>query len=109
MDFIKSQLHEIAAGLELMYEQLSGDLSQTNYSSTCFGLLEFRRRAEMLQRTRIEGQLLAPRWRRWIDWKALAGDITPNEANTSDYRSVRFVRPARACSVAVSRHAAWLW
>lgn len=76
-----------------MYEQLSGDLSQTNYSSTRFGLLEFRRRAEMLQRTLIEGQLLAPLWGRWIAWKALAGDISPDDAIAPDYRAVRFVAP----------------
>lgn len=93
VDFIKAQLHEIAAGLGLMYEQLSGDLSQTNYSSTRFGLLEFRRRAEMLQRTLIEGQLLAPLWGRWIAWKALAGDISPDDASAPDYRAVRFVPP----------------
>jgi len=93
VDFIKAQLHEIAAGLGLMYSQLTGDLSQANYSSTRFGLLEFRRRAEMLQKTLIEGQLLRPLWRRWIDWKALAGEITPDEANGPDYRAVRFVPP----------------
>ncbi|KPQ07469.1 MAG: phage portal protein, lambda family [Rhodobacteraceae bacterium HLUCCA12] len=93
VDFIKSQLHEIAAGLGLMYEQLSGDLSQANYSSARFGLLEFRRRAEMLQRTLIEGQLLRPLWRRWIDWKSLAGEITPEDAMSPDYRAVRFVAP----------------
>ncbi|GAA0303418.1 phage portal protein [Rhodovulum strictum] len=93
VEFIKSQLHEIAAGLGLMYEQLSGDLSQANYSSARFGLLEFRRRAEMLQRTLIEGQLLRPLWRHWIGWKALAGEISPEDATAPDYRAVRFVPP----------------
>lgn len=96
VDFIRVQLHEIAAGLGLMYEQISGDLSEANYSSARFGLLEFRRRAEMLQRNLIEGQLLRPLWRRWIDWKALAGEITPEDAASSDYRAVRFVPPGWA-------------
>lgn len=93
VDFIKAQLHEIAAGLGLLYEQLSGDLSEANYSSARFGLLEHRRRAEMLQRILIEGQLLRPLWRRWIDWKALVGDISLEDAASPDYRAVRFVPP----------------
>ncbi|QDY70016.1 phage portal protein [Qingshengfaniella alkalisoli] len=93
VEFIKAQLHEIAAGAGLMYEQISTDLSSTNYSSARFGLLEFRRRAEMLQRLLIEGQLLRPLWRRWIDWKALAGDVPSDGASLSDYRAVRFVPP----------------
>ena len=47
----------------------------------------------MLQRTLIEGQLLRPLWRRWIAWKALAGEISPADATVPDYRAVRFVAP----------------
>lgn len=90
-DFMKGQLREIATGTGLMYEQLTGDLSGANYSSARFGLLEFRRRAEMLQRSLIDIQLLRPLWRRWIDWKILRGDISPDEA--ADFLAVRFVPP----------------
>ena len=91
--FLKAQLREIAAGTGLMYEQLSGDLSEANYSSARFGLLEFRRLAEQRQRILIESQLLRPLWRRWINWKALAGEITAEDAADPDYRAVRFVAP----------------
>ena len=65
-DFLKSQQREIAVGMGVTFEQLTGDLSSTNYSSARVGLLEFRRRIEMLQKTIIEAQLLRPLWRAWI-------------------------------------------
>ncbi len=93
VEFLKGQQREIAVGVGLTFEQVTGDLSGTNYSSARVGLLEFRRRAEMLQRTLIEAQLLRPLWRRWIDAKALAGEIGANEAELADYRAVKFVAP----------------
>jgi len=96
VEFVKGQQREIAVGVGLTYEQVTGDLSGTNYSSARVGLLEFRRRAEMLQRTLIEAQLLRPLWRRWIDAKALAGEIGASETELADYRAVKFVSPGWA-------------
>ena len=93
VEFVKGQQREIASGVGLTYEMLSGDLSGTNYSSARVGLLEFRRRCSMLQRTLIEAQLLRPLWRRWIDAKALSGEIGASESELSDYRAVKFVAP----------------
>jgi len=89
--FLKMQDREIAAGVGLTYEALTGDLSGANYSSARVGLLEFRRRAEMLQRVLIEGQCLRPLWRRWVALKALAGEIPA--ADLRQYQAVRFVAP----------------
>ena len=93
VEFVKGQQREIASGVGLTYEMLSGDLSGTNYSSARVGLLEFRRRCEGLQRTLIEAQLLRPLWRRWIDAKALSGEIGASESELADYRAVKFVAP----------------
>ena len=93
VEFVKGQQREIASGVGLTYEMLSGDLSGTNYSSARVGLLEFRRRCSMLQRTLIEAQLLRPLWRRWIDAKALSGEIGASESELADYRAVKFVAP----------------
>ncbi|WP_290689971.1 MULTISPECIES: phage portal protein [unclassified Haematobacter] len=90
-EFLRAQQREIAAGLGLTYEQLTGDLSGANYSSARVGLLEFRRRAEMLQRLLIEGQFLRPLWKRWIAVKALAGEIAA--AEIEEHQAVRFVAP----------------
>ncbi len=91
--FLRAQDREIAAGVGLTYEQLTGDLSEATYSSARVGLLEFRRRAEMLQRVLIEGQFLRPLWHRWIEVQALAGTIPADPAALADYRAVRFVAP----------------
>lgn len=93
VDFLRAIDREIAAGVGLTYEQLSGDLSEANYSSARVGLLEFRRRCEMLQRTLIEGQFLRPLWRRWIAVQALAGAIPADPRSLADYGAVRFVAP----------------
>lgn len=91
VDFLRAQDREIAAGTGLTFEALTGDLGEANYSSARVGLLDFRRRAEMLQRLLIEGRLLAPLWRRWIEVQALAGVIPADQME--DYLPVRFVPP----------------
>lgn len=48
-EFIRQQLHAIAAGAGLTYELLTGDLSMVNYSSYRAGVLEFRRAVEQYQ------------------------------------------------------------
>lgn len=92
-DFLRAQDREIAAGVGLTFEALTGDLTQTNYSSARVGLLEFRRRAEMLQRQLIEGLFLRPLWKRWIELRALAGEIEASSSEMEGFRTVRFVPP----------------
>ncbi|EIE53131.1 lambda family phage portal protein, partial [Citreicella sp. 357] len=92
-EFLRAQYREIAAGVGLTFEALTGDLTQTNYSSARVGLLEFRRRAEMQQTQLIEGQLLCPLWHRWIELRALAGEIEVTGAALADFHAVRFVPP----------------
>lgn len=70
------QLHAIAAGLGITYEQLTGDLSQVNYSSLRAGLLEFRRLVEMIRWQVLIPKLCAPVWRRFIDRALVAGVIS---------------------------------
>ena len=91
VEFLRSQDREIASGTGLTFEQLTGDLSGANFSSARMGAIEFRRRAEMLQKTLIEGQFLRPLWRQWIAMQVLAGLVAPDE--TADFESVRFIGP----------------
>ena len=93
VEFLRAQDREIAAGVGLTFESLTGDLGEANYSSARVGLLEFRRRAEMMQKNLIEGQFLRPLWRRWIDTLSLSGAIPADPATLADYRAVRFVAP----------------
>lgn len=92
-EFLRAQDREIAAGVGLTFEALTGDLTQTNYSSARVGLLEFRRRAEMLQKYLIEGKLLRPLWARWIEVLDLSGKIEVGGAAPGDFDGVRFVPP----------------
>lgn len=48
-DYMRTQLRAVAAGSGVTYEQLTGDLSQVNYSSSRAGMLEFRRDIERWQ------------------------------------------------------------
>jgi lambda family phage portal protein len=73
--YMRAQLHAIAAGLGITYEQLTGDLSQVNYSSLRAGLLEFRRSVETLRWQVFIPQFCVPVWRRFIDRAFLAGRI----------------------------------
>jgi lambda family phage portal protein len=91
--FLAAVDREIAAGAGITYESLTGDLGAANYSSARVGLLDFRRRAEAMQRNLVEGQFLRPLWRRWIGVQTLAGFIPADPVAQADYRAVRFVGP----------------
>lgn len=73
--WIKQQVHEIAAGLGITYEQISTDLRGVNYSSIRAGLLEFRRRCEALQWHTIIFQFCQPVMRRWMDVAIASGAL----------------------------------
>jgi lambda family phage portal protein len=48
-EWLRAQLHIVAAGFRMPYELLTGDLSQVNYSSIRAGLVEFRRLIDAVQ------------------------------------------------------------
>ncbi len=74
-EYARTQLHAIAAGLKITYEQLTGDLSQVNYSSLRGGLLEFRRMIEAIRWQVFVPMLCIPVWNRFIDRAYVAGTI----------------------------------
>lgn len=73
--WIVQQLRAIAKGLGITYEQLTGDLSQVNYSSIRAGLLQFRRRCEALQWHMLIFQLCRPVLWRWLELAVLSDAI----------------------------------
>lgn len=93
VEYLAAIDREIAAGTGLPYEALTGDLGQANYSSARVGLLDFRRRAEALQKHLIEAQFLRPLWRRWIEVNQLAGALDPDDP---ELFAVRFIGPGFA-------------
>ena len=73
--YMRAQLHAVAAGLGITYEQLTGDLSQVNYSSLRAGLLEFRRMIDTLRWQVFIPQFCLPVWKRFIDRAYITGRI----------------------------------
>lgn len=75
LPFIQQNLRAIAIGMGLTYEQLTGDLSQVNYSSIRAGLLEFRRLCESIQWHVLVYQFCRPVVLRWLDVAVLSGAV----------------------------------
>jgi len=78
-EFMRQQFRAVAAAMGITYEMLTGDLTQVNYSSIRAGLLEFRRRCEVIQHGVIVHQLCRPIWRAWMDQAVLEGALSMPE------------------------------
>jgi lambda family phage portal protein len=63
-EWLRAQLHIVAAGFRMPYELLTGDLSQVNYSSIRAGLVEFRRMIDAAQWQLFIPMFCQPVW----DW-----------------------------------------
>lgn len=81
-DYASISGHEIAAGLGTTYEDLTGDLSQVNYSSYRAGRLIHRRIVEQFQWTVFVPQFLAPVRTRWLQAGFVAGALPVAEDRT---------------------------
>jgi lambda family phage portal protein len=94
-DLMRHMLRSIAAGGGLSYESLTGDLSQTNFSSARLGQSLQQRRIKGLQSTLLVSQLLLPIWRRWVLMEILTGRISaPDfESRPLDYLNAKFLWP----------------
>lgn len=73
--FVRAVHMGIAAGMGITLEQLTGDLSQVNYSSIRAGSLEFRRFCQMWQHTSFVPIVLEPVWIRFLRRAVLAGAL----------------------------------
>lgn len=95
IQFLTITAREIAAGLGLPYETLTGDLSGVNYSSIRAGLVEFRRRVEALQYNVIVFQFCRPIWRRFVTAAVLSGELdAPGfERSPEPYLAARWITP----------------
>ncbi|MFN4142778.1 phage portal protein [Aestuariivirga sp.] len=93
IDFLRITAREIASGLGVPYEALTGDLSSVNYSSIRAGLVEFRRRAEAIQHGVLAFQLLRPVFRRWIITESLAGRLGAPGSDLEPLMAVRWITP----------------
>ncbi|WP_162600025.1 phage portal protein [Azospirillum sp. TSH58] len=74
-DYIRAELQQIASGALMTYELLTGDLSNTNYSSIRAGRNDFRAMIEQLQWAFFIPFQLDPLWRWYVDGMFVAGRI----------------------------------
>ena len=74
--FATATLREIAAGLGVSYEALSGDLSGVNFSSGRMGWLEFQRNIDAWRNHMLVPQMLAPIGRWFLDAARGSRDVS---------------------------------
>lgn len=74
-DYVKHQLHLIAAGMTVPYEMLTGDMREVNFSSARVRLLDYRRSVQQLQWLVLIPKLLDRIWRAFVDAAELAGSV----------------------------------
>lgn len=87
---IRMAHRSIAAGAGITYDQLTGDLTQANYSSLRAGKIEFRRAVEQLQWHVLVPMFVDRVVSRWLDRAILAGVVRPR----ADGYARRYVMPA---------------
>jgi len=66
-EHMRERLHAIAAGVGVTYHQMTGDLSQANYSSLRGGQVEFERLVDAWQDELMIHQTGRPAWRRVME------------------------------------------
>ncbi len=71
--WMKHCIRQIAAGMNLSYETVSGDLSATTFASGRAGILEFRRQVEAVQYGVLIPLLAQPILNRWLELAAALG------------------------------------
>jgi lambda family phage portal protein len=75
VDYIKYNLHLIAAGMGVPYELLTGDMLDVSFSSARVRLLDFRRAVKAIQWLVLIPKLLQPIHEAFIEAAYLAGKI----------------------------------
>lgn len=90
--FIASSYREIAAGVGLLYEQLTGDYSKLNDRTLRVALIDFRRACNVWQHHMLVYQFCRQVWSRWIILAEMAKKIIrPSGMSDADFRRVRWV------------------
>ncbi|WP_338847909.1 phage portal protein [Massilia sp. W12] len=90
--FLRVMLRGVAAGIGQSFETLSGDFSQSNYSSSRLALLPERDNWRILQAWFVE-DFLQPVYERWLELAVLSGalDLPAYETDADHYADVRWM------------------
>ena len=73
--YTNDRLHAIAVGAGVTYEQMTGDLSQVNYSSIRAGTLDFRREVEQWQWINFIPIVCEKIFKKFLDVAVISGKI----------------------------------
>jgi len=97
VEYVKYQLHLIAAGMGITYEMLTGDVSEVNFSSGRLGAMEFRRNAEQIQWLLLVPKLCQPIWDAFIRAAELVGHISAARDAAVDWSTPKwdYVNPVQ--------------
>jgi lambda family phage portal protein len=93
VEYVKLQLHMIAAGLGVTYEMLTGDMAEVNFSSARVRRMDFRRSVEAMQWLALKPKLLDPLHRAFIDAAVLAGKLRRNYEVRYSFPKWDYVNP----------------
>jgi len=88
-EYVKQQLHLIAAGFGVPYEMMTGDMKEVNFSSARVRLLDFRREVEMCQWQIIVPKLIDRVAREFEDAAFLAA-LVPAVDNTAQHTTPKW-------------------
>lgn len=89
VEYVKQQLHIIAAGFGVTYEMMTGDVSEANFSSARVRLIDFRRGVEQTQALVLVPKLIEPLYRAFIDAGVLGGQF-PRADYAMDYSTPKW-------------------
>lgn len=90
--FLRQELRMIAAGLNLTYEQLTGDLLNANDRTIRATMLEFKRIVAQYQSNILVHQMHMPIFKKWFDLAIISGALTiPYGMDEEDARKVKWI------------------
>lgn len=91
--FVKHQLHGLAAGMGLPFEELAWDFSESTYSSARQAMLQHRRRIEPLRHHVLVFQFCRAVWTAWMDAAVASGALrAPGYATRRrEYQRVKWI------------------
>ncbi|HRJ61687.1 MAG TPA: phage portal protein, partial [Azospirillaceae bacterium] len=90
--FIRASLRSAAAALDVLYEELTGDWSQTNDRTFRAGFATFKRLMRQHQHNLLCFQFNRPVFLRWLDLAIASGALRlPRGMGPADYQAVAWV------------------
>ncbi len=88
-DYARVSLRAVAAGWDVSYESLTGDLSQVNFASGRLGWISENRRIEAWRRQVFVPQVCQRVWSWFLEGAALAGDISATDLVRAEWTPPR--------------------